>query len=321
MMMRFTILLITAILLSSCLKEELPVPKREAGDLKLGEVSIGVNYEYQVYFDFSTNQMTGKNSKNIWDIGFETGDNGSHVIINTAKNMMVYTTDKSNLSDITSKDGYIVNPKFDNATGNLDSTGIGNWEDGFVRILDMGYSSTGNPLGFYKLKIIEVTPTTYTFEFASVESSSSFTRTILKKDEYNFTYFSMMSDSEQAVSPKTKDWDIVFTQYVHQFYEPVVTPYLLTGCLTNRIDTKVGIITEVSFDAIDLSYVSNLVLSENTNTIGFGWKTLVGNDYEINSNISYVVQDNEGIYYKLRFVDFYSKTGEKGNPVWEFVEL
>jgi hypothetical protein len=319
--MRFIILLITAVLLSSCLKEELPVPKREAGDLKVGEVSMGGNYEYQIYFDFSTNQMTGKNSKNIWDIGFETGGNGRHVIINTARNMMVYTTDKMNLSHVMSKDGYIVNPKFDNATGNLDSTGIGNWEDGFVRILDMGYSSTGNPLGFYKLKIIEVTPSTYTFEFGSLEASSSSTRTILKKDEYNFTYFSMMSDAEQDVSPKTKDWDIVFTQYIHQFYEPVVTPYLLTGCLINRIATKVSVVTEVDFEAIDLNYVASLELSENTNTIGFSWKTLVGNDYEINMNISYVIQDHEGIYNKMRFIDFYSATGEKGNPIWEFVEL
>jgi hypothetical protein len=319
--MRFTILLITAVLMSSCLKEELPVPKREAGELKVGEVSMGENYEYQIYFDFSANQVTGKNSKNIWDIGFETRDDGSRVITNTSKNMMVYTTDKTNLSDITSKDGYINNPRFDKASGNLDSTGIGNWEDGFVRILDMGFSSTGNPLGFYKLKIIEVTSTDYTFEFASVEASSSSTRTVLKKIEYNFTYFSMMSDSEQDVSPKTKDWDIVFTQYVHQFYEPVVIPYLLTGCLTNRIDTKAKIITEVPFDAIDLDYISSLVLSENTNVIGFDWKTFTGNNFEVNTNISYVVQDHEGFYFKLRFIDFYSATGVKGNPVWEFQEL
>ncbi|PWH86718.1 HmuY family protein [Brumimicrobium oceani] len=319
--MRLTILFISAILFTSCLKEELPVPKREAGDLKTGEVSMGANYAYQIYFDFSANKMTGKNSKDIWDIGFETGDNGSRVIINTARNMMVYSTDKTELSEITSENGYLVHPKFDNATGNLDSTGVGNWEDGLVRIIDMGYSSEGNAIGFYKLKINEVTATTYTFEFAKIETTLSKTATILKKDGYNFSYFSMLNNSEEEVSPKTKDWDIVFTQYIHQFYEPVVTPYLLTGVLTNRIDTKVAAITEVSFEDINLAYAENLILSEKTNTIGFGWKTLVGNDYEINTDISYVVQDHEGIYYKLRFIDFYSETGEKGNPVWEFVEL
>ena len=310
-----------AVLLSSCLKEELPIPKREAGELTVGEVSMGANYEYQIYFDFSANQMTGNISKNIWDLGFETGDEGSHVITNTSRNMMVYTTDKTNLSDISSEVQYTNDPKFDNANGNLDSTGIGNWEDGFVRIINMGYSSTGNELGFYKLKIHEVTPTTYTFEFANVESTTSSTRTILKREGYNFTYYSMISDLEEDVSPKTQDWDIVFTQYIHQFYEPVVTPYLVTGCISNRIETKVGLVTEVDFDAIDLAYAEGVELSENTNTIGFSWKTLVGEGYEINTEMTYVIQDYEGIYYKMRFIDFYSETGEKGNPVWEFVEL
>jgi hypothetical protein len=319
--MKFTIFLLSVVILSSCLKEELPVPKRVAGDLITSEVSMGSNYKYQIYFDFSANQMTGKNSKDLWDIGFETGDNGSRVITNTSRNMMVYSTDQTNLSDVMSKDGYVVNPKFDNANGNLDSTGIGNWEDGFVRILDMGFSSSLTPVGWYKIKIIEVTPTTYTFEFASIESVVSTTKTVLKKEGYNFTYYSMQNDKEEEVSPKTKDWDLVFTQYIHKFYEPFVTPYLLTGCLTNRIDTKVQRLTDVDFDEINLDYVSGLELSEHTNTIGYDWKTLVGGSFEVNTEISYVIQDHEGIYFKMRFIDFYSETGEKGNPIWEFQEL
>ncbi|RFC55924.1 HmuY family protein [Brumimicrobium aurantiacum] len=319
--MRLILFIAAFITLSSCLKEESPIPKREPGDVVTNETNIGSNYEYQAYFDLSQNKMTGKISKNNWDIGFETGENGSRVIINTARNMMVYHTDQTELANITSADGYNENALFDQATGNLDSTGIGNWEDGFVRIINMGYSSTQQELDWYKLKIIEVTPTTYTFEFANLTANSSMTRTILKQDEYNFTYFSMMSDMEIEVSPKTTEWDFVFTQYIHQFYEPVETPYLLTGCITNRRNTKVAKVTEVDFESIDLEYASNLVLSEHTNTIGFSWKTLVGESYEINSDMSYIIQDHEGIYYKLRFIDFYSETGEKGNPVWEFQSL
>lgn len=107
----------------------------------------------------------------------------------------------------------------------------------------------------------------------------------------------------------------------NQFYEPVETPYLVTGCITNRSGVKVKMITEIEFDTIDLAYASTLTLSEQTNTIGFSWKKLVENDYDINTHISYIIQDHEGIYYKLRFVDFYSETGEKGNPVWEYQEL
>ncbi|PKR81362.1 hypothetical protein CW751_04715 [Brumimicrobium salinarum] len=319
--MRIVIIALIIVLFSSCLKEEIPVPKREKGDVETASVSMGGNYAYQVYFDFSANEMTGKETKDLWDIGFETGENGDKVITNTAKNMMVYLTDKTEMDEVLDENNYVSGPVFDNETGNLDSTGIGNWQDGKVRIIDMGYNSAGQAIGWYKLKVTGVDETTYTFEFAEIEATNATSVSLLKQEEYNFTYYSMLNNAEIQATPKSTDWDIVFTQYIHQFYEPVVTPYLVTGCITNRNNRQAAMVTELDFEAIDLAYASNLVLSENINTIGFGWKDFVGDEYFVNSEISYIIKDHEGIFYKLRFVDFYNETGEKGNPVWEFVEL
>ena len=63
--MRIVILLSSIIILTSCLKEESPIPKREPGGIVTNQVSLGTNYEFQAYFDLSTNQVTGINSKDI----------------------------------------------------------------------------------------------------------------------------------------------------------------------------------------------------------------------------------------------------------------
>ena len=35
----------------------------------------------------------------------------------------------------------------------------------------------------------------------------------------------------------------------------------------------------------------------------------------------YVLKTSIGYYYKLRFIDFYNSTGEKGYPTFEFLRL
>jgi hypothetical protein len=41
----------------------------------------------------------------------------------------------------------------------------------------------------------------------------------------------------------------------------------------------------------------------------------------VNDRIVYIVQDAEGFYHKMRFLEFYSSTGEVGCPQFEIVPL
>ena len=56
----------------SCEKEELPVPAHDPGDVITNSVKMEPDYRYQLFFDLETNTMVKKNSKTLWDLGFES---------------------------------------------------------------------------------------------------------------------------------------------------------------------------------------------------------------------------------------------------------
>jgi hypothetical protein len=57
--------------------------------------------------------------------------------------------------------------------------------------------------------------------------------------------------------------------------------------------------------------------------IGFGWKfyDFVESTYAIVPGMYYIIQDTDGFYYKMRMIDFYSTSGIKGSPRFEFEKL
>ncbi len=323
-------LIISVFFLSSCLKEEFPIPKKDLGGLQADQVEMGNGYENQVFYDLSTHKITGKNSKYIWDIAFENGTNGKHIIINNGKNMRVFTTQETVLDNVMNKNVPTSQIRtYDHPTQNMDSTGFGNWEDGKVRIFDLGYNSNGAQLGWYKMKMTAVTPTTYTFKFAEITASQAQEVTIEKKDknDYNFVYFSLVNSQQVEVAPKNDNWDIEFAQYLQLLYDDDTgdfLEYLITGALINHFNgTKALKISETDFEDIDADFVASSMLSDAYNAIGYEWKdyNFDTGEYDIYPNISYIVKDHNGSFYKIRFVDFYNKLGEKGTPVFEYEAL
>jgi hypothetical protein len=66
-----------------------------------------------------------------------------------------------------------------------------------------------------------------------------------------------------------------------------------------------------------------LTYSKALDAIGYEWKNydFETGAYTVNSKEIYIIRNNVGIYFKLRFVGFYSNTGEKGYPVIEHQPL
>ncbi len=320
--MKRLLLFLFPLALVSCEKDELPVPTHVPGDVITSTVNMGQDYRWQIYFDLGTNRVVGQNLKSIWDLGFETSPAGYHVVLNTSKAMFALNTGNADISQVNDTAGFSAGKSWDEASGNFDSTAIGDWRATQpVYILDRGYNESGQHQGFRKLQLQSVNAWGYTIRFAQLNGSGDTTFFIPKDTTYNFTFLSFGNGGELVnVEPPKAEWDLVFTQYLHIFHDPV-TPYLVTGCLLNRYATTAARDSLTAFSAIRYQQVSSYTLSPDVNTIGYDWKTFSGNTFTTNPGMNFIIRDQSGFFYKLHFTDFYDANGVKGNPEWEFRQL
>lgn len=305
--------------LGACFKKEIPVEKPTT-DAATVQVALGGNYANQIYYDLETNSVIRQNNREVWDLAFEAGDNGFHILLNESRIMAAALSNETDITALTSDAGLTY--RWDFHTGNLDSTAIGDWQSlGKVYAIDLGTALTGANLGKKKLKVVSVSNTEYVIQFADLNSSSIQTFTIPKSTTAGFSYFSMTgSGSLVDIEPDKGTWDLIFTAYCHVFDEH--TPYSVVGVLSNRFGVKVQ---EVSIPFADLKY-SDMVESafeERINVIGYDWKTydFDNGTYIVNSNRTFIVKTVLGRYYKMRFVDYYDANGVKGAPKFELQEL
>lgn len=309
-------------LLNSCKKEELPVPAHDPGNVITATVNMEANYKWQIYYDLKTNSVVGQNLKTAWDLGFEATPTGYRIILNTSKAMFARNTGNTNFTDITDTLGFSASKKWDEPSGNLDSTAIGDWRaTKNVYVIDRGYDETGVHQGFRKIQFITVDANKYIVRFSQLNGTEDITLQINKDSTYNFQFLSFATNNVLIIEPPKTTWDLVFTQYTHIFIDPTPTPYLVTGCLLNRFSTSAKMDSLVTFASIDLQVAQNFILSSNINVIGYNWKTYTNGVFKTHPQMNYIIKDSEGFYYKLHFIDFYNGSGIKGNPKWEFQQL
>lgn len=313
--------LLFTLLLGSCAKDELPVPPHDPGNVTEAAVSMSADYRWQLYYDLRTNTVVGQNLKTAWDLGFEATTDGFHVVLNSAKAMYAANTGSTDFTTVTDTIGFALLKKWDEPSGNLDSTAVGDWRGNMpVYIVDRGYSETGTHQGFRKIQFLAVDADSYTIRFAALNGNGDTTLEIAKDSTYNMQFLSFASGNTVLIEPPKADWDLTFTQYTHVFYNPLTT-YLVTGCLMNRYQTTAARDTTTAFAAIRFSSIGSYVFSPAMNTIGYDWKTFNGSTYVTDPQKIYIIRDREGLYYKLHFIDFYDNQGIKGNPRWEFQQL
>jgi len=309
-------------LLFSCKKEELPVPAHDPGNVTTATVNMESNYKWQLFYDLKTNTVVGQNLKTSWDLGFEATPSGYRIILNTSKAMFARNTGNTDFTAIADTIGFAVNKKWDEASGNLDSTAIGDWRTtNNVYVIDRGYNETGVHQGFRKIQFQTEDANKYIVRFSQLNGTGDITMQINKDSTYNFQFLSFSTSNVLIVEPPKTTWDLEFTQYTHIFYDIPVTPYLVTGCLLNHYNTSAKMDSLVTFSSIDLSSAENYILSPNINTIGYDWKIYTGGFYVTRPQMNYIIKDSEGFYYKLHFIDFYNGSGIKGNPKWEYQQL
>lgn len=316
------LIILIGLVLGSCEKDEIPVAPHEPGDVVEDQVEMNSDYRYQLFYSLEDTSIVSQNLKTDWDLGFESGAEGWHLILNTALGGGVANTQINDFEAVADTAGLDWN--HDAHSGNLDSTAFGDYRDtDNVFVLDRGFHYYGYHLGFMKVKILAHSTTDYTIRMANLNGSADTTFVIEKDENLTFTAFSIETLSVADIFPDKETWDLMFTQYLHIYIDPP-QPYLVTGVLINRNKVEVAFDDSIAFESIDYINALDYYYSTAVNTIGFNWKKIPNVDnpvYEIYYHYNYIISGVNGSLYKLRFVSFYNDAGQKGTPNFEFQRL
>lgn len=343
---KITLLILFASVLTSCFKDDERVTPFDRGDrinakIPMTEITSGGsvrNYLNQVYYSLNDSAIVSLNEKNSFDLAFDATENGFHIYLNTANFMLAGKSDKTDLEAINSANG--LEMIYDASSGNSDSTAIGNWlsvqdtdttYSQLVYVIDRGYDEAGNLLGFKKIRFDSLVGATYYFTYSNLNNSDKISGSVSKQAGFNKVYFSFEDGGKQVQpEPQKETYDLLFTQYTTLLFtndgDPY--PYLVTGVLLNPFQTEVAFDSTMAFDDIDMASAMNLNFTSQTDRIGYTWKELIGDvesgdenlNYIVRSKFNYIIQNNNGWYFKLRFIDFYDQ-GVKGFPLIEYQRL
>jgi len=318
--------LMAVLALSSCQKDEplwqLPAP----GPEKVATVSMGENYENVIFFQLGTGATQVRNL-NTWDLGFATGANEHHIIMNGGKEVQVYHTNETDFTKTytaTNSSPWV----WDNPNGNPDSTAIGNWLDsatnqssGKVYVIDLG--KTENPR-YKKVRFDSVTTDKYFITCANLDNTLMYNLEVSKDTRKNFTSVNLSLKQVVDFEPLNTSWGLVFIRYRHVYYDmDPITPYLVNGTIINTKFVTVNESDDLTFESIDVNQAKQLLLGTKADEIGFDWKTynLDAGKYTVNQKKIFILKDKDGFYYKLRFIDFYNDKGAKGYPKFVYQRL
>lgn len=316
-------LFIISILLTSCLKEETPVPSPQPGNVETVQIEIGWPYTNQVYYDCGTNSVVKTNTKYDWDISFECTPSGFHVLLNTARGMFISNEGNVPFSSVTSEIG--ATWLWDNPNGDLDSTAFGNWQNtNNVYIVDRQFDAIGNHSGYKKIELMSVDNQSYTFKYADLDGNNEVTYTINKDVSRNLIHFNFDNGGQTLfLEPEKNSWDLLFTNHYHKFSN-LPLPFVLTQVLSNT-HNRVVIAEDKNnnFFNITLTDTANYTFTNYWDEIGYDWKirNSQDNSFTIDANKSFIVRATDGLFYKVRFIDFYNSVGVKGYPKFEIQKL
>lgn len=335
-------------ILAACEKEEKKYPLIQPSAKTFTQtISMGENYENQVYFEFSTQRMAS-NAHDKWGLGFSR-DWNNKIILNGGKN--------ANMSIAIIPNGDFVNThsasinlktlewRFDNPCGDIDSTAIGNWSQPYqahayvpksdnLYILDRGDENLGDKR-YVKFKIMGRDFQQYTIQWNYLNQNGIANTFIDVDHDYdrNFIYYCFnqppdtfpVNYNSNEILPNN-EWDIVFTTYKKAIPDGTGKnlPYLLRGVLLNPKNVQAADVSNfTNYDAIDLAFAKKQTYTNRLDVVGYDWKvwSLSANKYTIDSKKVYIIIDHKGNYYKLKFVDFYDDLGRKGYPkmAWEIL--
>lgn len=321
----FKKLIVFILFITSCIPEEVPVPKHTVGELITRQIDLGINYDYQIFYNLKEDVVVAENIKESWDVGFNASPQGWEIILNSSKFMKAAYVSDILFEDVSSVNNLVW--RYDNSRGIFSGTAIGDYRNkNFIYILDLGVGDNGNQLGYKKLRIDTVNNDAYIIRYSNLDNTQDTTIQITKNDNFNFIYLSLSDNSSVEIEPRKDNWDLLFSRYTTLLIDSNndTIPYLVTGVLINYlINVEVVLDTNLSFNDINYELTSEYNFNNQQDIIGYDWKyyDFSTQNYIVNQEKNYVIKNQNGIYFKLRFIDYYNQNGDKGSPKFELQQL
>lgn len=330
------IILAISLFAGGCFEEDEMVPPHVPGD----ELSFAFDksiYNFQSYFDLSTNSILAENGNGEWVLRFGAWSGDWHIGVNSANYWGVYNTGSDHPDSIPEKDPEPDKWIFDHSSGDPDSSAFAGWVT-FTEE-DTSYSQHIYLLGIYDgisykaawaVQFTHVDESHYKFRIRAITGNEWQDYEMPKSSDHNYQYLTTSGGISQVqIEPGQDLWDLQFTQYGSIIYtdDGVPTPYYVRGVLLNRKIVSAAVDTVAAFENITFEDISGYSFSKQQDFIGYEWKDV---EVDVNSNtavytvipgITYIIMDTEGFFYKFRFVSYYNDLGEKGFPVIEHLRL
>ncbi|MBB3701279.1 HmuY family protein [Flammeovirga yaeyamensis] len=319
-------------------------------DSKIITAELTGQLSHEVYVDLNTGE-TVTSEVNTWEVAFD--QNGT-IISNSGKKVALAMPVETDFDAINEESAQGLQLYYDDESADktLTAWNKNGFELNTPYILDLGIDGLGKSLGFKKFIISENSSSQAVIKFADLNGENEQTTTVEKGS--GFVYFSMIENKVNEVEPA--NWDIVLKPVTVRTGAPCFTmgDAAMPGinCDIMRLNASVIInqngsvkgaktsnypdlepnddpeheinlltIEDSNFEEITPSTVGDLEMTTQGNLIGKEWFHIQtphrDGVYKVYSHITFVVNDEEGNNYKLRFLT-YSKDGQNGYPTFEY---
>ena len=307
----------------------------------------GPNEPNQVFIDLSS-QSQVSSRRDAWELAFYSGDD-FRVAINQTVYMAAASLSENDIDAITGSDVDIsalqplmsvgqegANAYVDAVDGDINGTAISeiasNDDENPVYLIHLGNeipNSDPNPgssdvagdsRGWKKIRILR-SDTGYVLQYADLDDTTHQEVTISKDAAYNFTFFSLNTESEVTIAPEAALWDLSFTVHTNviSFGGPLGAYGFSDFVITNRKGgtTAYSVSTEdFSYEDFTATDIDDSAFSNVQNTIGSSWRNVFAGTVE--NTIFYIIQDQIGNTYKVKFNNLVSQDGERGFPDFKY---
>ncbi|CAM3576473.1 HmuY family protein [Zobellia roscoffensis] len=308
----------------------------------------GPNEPNQVYIDLSAQNQTSIN-RETWDLAFYNGDD-FRVAINGSLYMAVSELDETDIDVVTAEQvadlqASVAVGTFDAANtefidapnGEISGTAIQEIAvaemNNKVYLVNMGaevgteepqagaVNTSGDSRGWMKIRILR-NDTGYTLQYAGLDEAAHKEISISKDPAFNFQFVSLTSEAIVSVEPEKEKWDLnftVFTNVIEGFgsygYSDFVSTNSKGKVMAYRVTTETKAYQDFSASDID-----DQAFDADQRVIGSNWRNGGGPDTlpSLKDDVFFIVKDNDGNRYKLKFTALVNESGVRGYPAFEY---